>query len=94
MTEAATAIEAAIKRLQDALTALDAALERRVGGEHGEAALVQQIHALDVDRSRLASELDGATARSRKLEGSNRDIAQRLDRAIATVKSVVTANGR
>ena len=86
-------IEAATKRLQNALDALEAALERRIDGETGEAALAEQIHTLDNDRSRLAAELDGATARSRNLEAANRDIAKRLDHVIATIKSVVAAHG-
>ena len=86
-------IETATKRLQNALDALEAALQRRIDGETGEAALAQQIHTLDNDRARLAAELDGVTARSRKLEAANRDIAQRLDHAIATIKSVVAAHG-
>jgi hypothetical protein len=87
-------IEAATKRLQSALDALEAALQRRIDGDSGEAVLAEQIHTLDSDRSRLAADLDMATARSRKLETANRDIVQRLDRAIATIRSVVGPNGR
>ncbi|MGB8083201.1 MAG: DUF4164 family protein, partial [Pseudolabrys sp.] len=44
---------------------------------------------LGVDRTRLAAELDGETARSRRLETTNREIAERLDGAIATIQSVL-----
>jgi hypothetical protein len=37
----------------------------------------------------LASTLDGETARSRKLEATNREIAARLDTAIASIQSVL-----
>ena len=63
MTDA-SAIEAATKRLAAALDALEAALERRRDTDRGENALVQQVHALGTDRSKLASDLDAATARS------------------------------
>jgi len=44
------------------------------------------------DRTRLANTLDGETARSRKLEAANRDIAGRLDTAIASIQSVLDSN--
>jgi len=91
MTEAA-AIEAATKRLALALDALEAAIERRRESDRGEAALAAQVHALGGDRSRLASELDQATARSRRLETTNREIAKRLDTAMETIRSVIEAN--
>ena len=85
-------IDIAVKRLALALDALDAAVERRREADRHEETLVAQVQALGVDRSRLASDLDGETARSRKLEATNREIAQRLDSAIASIKSVLDAN--
>jgi uncharacterized membrane protein YccC len=85
-------IDIAVKRLALALDALDAAVERRREADRHEETLVAQVQALGVDRSRLASDLDGETARSRKLEATNREIAQRLDSAIASIKSVLDSN--
>ena len=82
-------VEAASRRLASALDALDAAVERRREADHGEVALADQIQALGTDRARLAGELDHVTARSRKLETANREIAQRLDQAIETIRSVL-----
>ena len=62
------AIEAASRRLALALDALAAAVERRQVADREEATLAAQLHALGNDRSRLASELDDATARARSLE--------------------------
>jgi septal ring factor EnvC (AmiA/AmiB activator) len=93
MTETG-AIDAATKRLALALDALEAAIERRRESDRGEAALSSQLHALGTDRSRLASELDQAAARSRKLETTNREIATRLDAAMETIRSVIEANDR
>ncbi|MEI9804814.1 MAG: DUF4164 domain-containing protein [Pseudolabrys sp.] len=84
-----SAIDTAVKRLALALDALDAAVERRREADRHEETLVAQVQALGVDRSRLASDLDGETARSRKLEATNREIAQRLDSAIASIQSVL-----
>jgi hypothetical protein len=83
------AIDAASKRLALALDALAAAVERRHDADRGEETLADQLHALGTDRSRLASELDAAAARSRALETTNREVAQRLDAAIDTIRSVL-----
>ena len=88
-----SSIDTAVKRLALALDALDAAVERRREADRGEDALVAQVQALGLDRSRLASSLDDEAARSRKLEATNREIAERLDTAIASIQSVLDSNG-
>jgi len=85
----ATTIDSATRRLQSALEALDSAVGRRLDRDHGQAALATQVHAFDVDRARLAAELDDATARARALESANREVAQRLDEAIATIRAII-----
>jgi hypothetical protein len=87
-----SAIDGAVKRLAQALDALDAAVERRREGAHAEAALANQVQALGLDRTRLADSLDAETARTRRLEVSNREIAGRLDAAMASIRSVLDAN--
>ena len=91
MTEP-SAVDSAVKRLALALDALDAAVERRRESDRSEEGLASQLHALGVDRTRLASALDGEAARSRRLEDTNREIARRLDAAIATIQSVLDGN--
>jgi hypothetical protein len=88
VTEAST-IEIATRRLQSALDALDGAVGRRLERAQGEAALASQVHAFDADRARLAAELDAAAAHGRALETTNREVAQRLDAAIATIRAIV-----
>ncbi|MGH6664159.1 MAG: DUF4164 family protein [Pseudolabrys sp.] len=87
-----SAIDSAVKRLALALDGLDAAAERRREADRSEEGLASQLHALGVDRTRLAAALDGEAARSRRLESSNREIAQRLDAAISSIQSVLDAN--
>ena len=89
-----SAIDAASKRLALAMDALAAAVDRRREADQGLTALVEQVHALSSDRSRLASELDTAAARVRVLETTNREIARRLDVAIGSVRGVLEANDR
>ena len=88
----AGAIEAATKRLMQALDGLEAAAERRRETDRADEGLADQLHALGTDRSRLAAELDAAAARARLLETTNQEVARRLDVAIETIRSVIEAN--
>ena len=90
----ASGIESATRRLQSALEALIGAVGRRLDRDQGQAALASQVHAFDSDRARLAAELDVATARARTLETANREVAQRLDEAIATIRAIVAPSER
>jgi len=87
-----SAIDGAVKRLALALDALDAAVERRRDSDRSEETLGAQVQALGLDRTRLAAALDGQTARSRRLEVTNREIASRLDAAMASIQSVLDSN--
>jgi NAD-dependent DNA ligase len=84
-------IEAATRRLMQALDALEAAVERRREADRDEDELAARIQALGADRSRLADELDGSLVKTRKLERTNREIAERLDAAIGTIRAVLDA---
>src|SRR3974377_1592828 len=86
-------IDVVVKRLALALDSLDAAVERRCEADRNEEGLANQLHALGVDRTRLAAALDGETARSRKLQAANREIAQRLAVAIARIQAGLEATG-
>ena len=85
--------DAATRRLMAALDALESAVERRREADRDENELATRIQALGADRSRLADELDGSLVKSRKLERANREIAERLDAAIGTIRSVLDAGG-
>jgi chromosome segregation ATPase len=87
----AAEIEAATRRLMLALDALESAVERRREADRDEDELASRIQALGADRSRLADELDTSLVKSRKLERANREIAERLDAAIGTIREVLGA---
>jgi len=72
-----------------ALDALERAVERRRDADRDEDELATRIQALGADRSRLADELDGSLVRTRKLERANREVADRLDVAIGTIRAVL-----
>jgi uncharacterized protein DUF4164 len=87
-----TEIDAATRRLMMALDALESAVERRRDADRDEDELAARIQALGADRSRLADELDGSLVKTRKLERANREIAERLDAAIGTIRAVLGAS--
>ena len=84
-------IDAASRRLMTALDALESAVERRREADRDENELAVRIQALGADRSRLADELDGSLVKSRRLERANREIAERLDAAIGSIRAVLDA---
>ena len=84
-------IDSATRRLMTALDSLESAVERRRDADRDENELAARIQALGTDRSRLADELDGALVKSGRLERTNREIAERLDAAIDTIRSVLDA---
>ncbi|MCP1910362.1 hypothetical protein ACVIHH_007406 [Bradyrhizobium sp. USDA 4518] len=89
-TEAPLAdIDAATKRLMAALDALESSVERRREADRDENELASRIQALGADRSRLADELDGSLVKTRKLERANREIAEKLDAAIGSIRAVL-----
>jgi hypothetical protein len=86
-----TAIDGATRRLIQALDLLEAAVDRRLEIDRSRAILTEQVHALDIDRAKLAADLDSQLARSRRLETANRDVARRLDAAMDNIKLVLDA---
>jgi hypothetical protein len=84
-------LEAALKRLAAALDQLEAAGERRVRADALRANLEEELTVMQDDRSRLAVELDGATARTNALELANDEVARRLKSVSATIKAVLAA---
>ncbi len=87
----ADSIDTATRRLTHALDALEAATERRREADRGEQALANQVHALGSDRARLAGELDETTARARSLESANREVVERIDAAIETIRDLLNS---
>ena len=82
-------VDAAIRRLTAALNELEAVVERRQENDRGQDNLAARIQALGVDRSRLAQELDNSLVKTRRLERTNREIAERLDAAIGSIRTVL-----
>ncbi len=89
-----SALQAALRRFDSAVEALEAAIQRRLEVERQEAALAQQLHVLGADRSRLADALDGAQSRAVRLETTNEEVSRRLGSAMETIRAVLAAQQR
>ncbi len=89
-----SAIDAAARRLTQALDALQAAVIRKREAESGGDGVAAQLHALGTDRARLAGELDAVAAHARKLEEVNREVARRIDIAMGTIQKLLDEHDR
>ena len=85
----AAATEAAVKRLEAALSSLEFAVEQRLSRSVGAEGLADEVQMLTADRARLAEALDAAQARASKLEHVNRDVSRRVATAVETIRAVL-----
>ncbi len=88
------AVDQAVRRLNDALDALDSAVELRLEADRRRGTLAEEVHDFSMDRSRLAAELDDVQAHSRAVETTNREAARRLDEAMIVIRDIIEANRR
>jgi hypothetical protein len=86
-------IDAALHRLDTALTLLEEALERRLETAAEVSGLESELHRLGTDRSRLAQSLDTAEARSARLEDANAQVSRGLVAAMESIRDVLARNG-
>ncbi len=86
-------IETALRRLNAALDALEAAVDGRVSSNERQQQLEGELHRVNLDRSRLAQSLDAAEARSDRIEDANQDVSRRLVTAMETIRSVLDRHG-
>lgn len=80
-----------LKRLVAALDHLEAAAERRAESDARRADLEEELAVMQDDRSRLAIELEGVSARARKLEEANAEVARRLAATGGAIRAVLGA---
>jgi hypothetical protein len=93
MAAGASSVEYALRRLEAAMGRLETAIERRAEAERQAADLENELHRLGTDRSRLAQALDGAEARSARLEEVNREVSRRLVGAMESIRGVLQRHG-
>jgi hypothetical protein len=84
--DGASALDAAIQRLDHALAALESKLAHRAAA-YG----AQEDDLFETDRARLAAELDAARARERALQDVAAEASAALGRAAAEVRAALSA---
>ncbi|MHA1559269.1 MAG: DUF4164 domain-containing protein [Alphaproteobacteria bacterium] len=89
-----SSVEAALQKLQQALDALDDAIEHREDEERRRVDLEVELHRVGADRSRLAQALDAAEAKSANLEATNRDVSKRLVAAMESIRGVIAGSSQ
>ena len=82
-------VEAASGRLKQALAALENAVDQRFEHEEEFAEAEAETKRMNVDRSRLAQELDQAQDRANRLEEANREVSRRLVTSMETIRAVI-----
>jgi L-lactate utilization protein LutB len=87
-----SATEQAVRQLEAALQSLEYAVEQRLSQSAGADGLAEQVQMLTSARAELAETLDQAEARAAKLDHINRDVARRLDSAIAAIRAVLQSD--
>ncbi len=87
-----SATEQAVRQLEAALQSLEYAVEQRLSQSAGADGLAEQVQMLTSARAELAETLDQTEARAAKLDHINRDVARRLDSAIATIRAVLQSD--
>lgn len=81
--------DAALRRLAEALTALEAAVDNQMDRRQRRLDSEAELQRANHDRSRLAQSLDATEARASRLEEVNRDVARRLVGVMEGVRSVL-----
>ena len=85
----AASLEDALKRLDGAVSQLEAAVNRRLEVERRRGDLETELQIMQDDRARLAVELDSATARLNRTESAARDVGERVQRAVDSIQDVL-----
>lgn len=86
-------LDAALKRLNQALEAAEAAVGRAIDGADGARAREEELQAFADDRLRLAELLDASASQAQAAHAERQEIGRRLDAAIAHVEGVLQEAG-
>ncbi|CUA84608.1 DUF4164 domain-containing protein [Chelatococcus daeguensis] len=87
-------LNAALERLEAAVSGLERAAARRLELEQRRGDLETELSLMQDDRARLAVELDGALARLERLEAAADDVSRRVERAMGAVRTVMGAESQ
>jgi predicted nucleic acid-binding Zn-ribbon protein len=86
-------LDSALAMLEAALSRLESAAKRKLDLERRRGDLETELAIMQDDRSRLATDLDGALSRLRTVETAAGDAVTRLDRAMMAIHAVLDETG-
>lgn len=84
--------ELALERFERVAEALEMACERELIRSKHRGVLDDEVSMLLADRTRLAEDLDKAMIYSNRLASTNQSVVERLDAAMQTIHTVLSAN--
>jgi predicted nucleic acid-binding Zn-ribbon protein len=84
-----SSVEQSMQALENAISKLEAAIERRCNRAAESTDMEAEIQTLSADRAQLADNLDKANAKIESLETVYRDVSNRLVTAMETVSAVL-----
>ncbi|MCZ4091545.1 DUF4164 domain-containing protein [Sinorhizobium psoraleae] len=85
----AKTVKAAIEELRNAVQSLEGAIDGRFDKERNLNEFEGEVRRVNIDRSRLAQELDQSQFRANRLEEVNREVSRRLVTAMETIRAVL-----
>jgi multidrug resistance efflux pump len=86
-------LDLALKRLDQALDAAEAAVARALDAADAARAREEELRTFADDRLRLAELLDVSAAQAEAMKSARQEIGRRLDLAIEAVESVLGESG-
>ena len=86
-------LDEAMQRLTASLSILETAVARRLDAERSRADLETELQIMQDDRSRLAVELESASARLGQVEAAADHVGQRVRHAIGSIRDVMASAG-
>jgi len=84
-------MDGALRRLEAALDALEAAVSQSAADSRQREQLEGQLQAFGQDRSRLSADLERLRTRSADLETVSHEVSRRLERATETIRAVLAS---
>ncbi|MGH6861608.1 MAG: DUF4164 domain-containing protein [Phyllobacterium sp.] len=78
-----------LERLAKALSLLEDAVEMRLEREGEFAEAEEEVQRMNMDRRKLAQELDTSEGRAERLEAANKEVSRRLVAAMESIRTVL-----
>ena len=78
-----------LDRLAKALASLEDAVDARLEHEGDFAEAEEEVQRMNMDRRKLAQELDTSEGRAERLEAANKEVSRRLVAAMESIRTVL-----